>query len=188
MPVVRPYARKDWGAILDLCLLAFAPACESLERRRGVDLGWKPAMGRYLRSLTRPSGNRRFLVAEVGGSVVGFVHYDVDPETRSGSIGVSAVHPARQRQGIGSLMYRRVLDAMREQGLQCATADTPAEASHAPARRAYEKAGFVAQPAVHFVVNLDDSISGCFFDEGPAGRGSKTARHGRIGRGAKTRP
>jgi len=187
MPTVRPYARKDWRAVLDLCLLAFAPACESLERRRGVDLAWKPTMGRYLRSLTRPSDRRRFLVAEVRGSVVGFVHYDVDPETRSGSIGVCAVHPARQGQGIGSLMYRRVLDAMRVQGLQCATAEASTDASHAPVRRAYDKAGFVARPAVYYVVNLNDSGSGRFADDGRARRGSGTARHSRLGRRAKAR-
>jgi len=162
MPTVRPYARNDWEAVLALCLLAFAPACESLEGRKGVALDWKEAMGRYLRSLTRPSRKRSFLVAEMNESVVGFVHWDVDPETRSGSIGVSAVHPGRQGQGIGSLLYRRALDAMREQRLECATAETSTDASHAAARRAYEKAGFVARPAVHYVVNLGDSSCECF--------------------------
>lgn len=186
-PTVRPYARKDWGAVLDICLLAFAPAYESLEQRRGVALDWKGAMGRYLRALTRPSRKRSFLVAEVRGSVVGFVHYDVDPETRSGSIGVSAVHPGRQGQGIGSFMYRRVLDAMRARRLQCATADAPTDPSHAPARRAYEKAGFVAHPAVHFVVKLDEAGSGCLADDGRARRGSEAAWNGRLVRRARAR-
>jgi len=57
-------ATKDWGAVGELCLLAFAPACQSLERQRGVALDWKGAMGRYLRSLTRPGNDRNSLVAE----------------------------------------------------------------------------------------------------------------------------
>jgi GNAT superfamily N-acetyltransferase len=183
MPRVRPYARKDWAAVLEICVLAFAPACESLERRRGVDLGWKAAMERYLRSLTRPSRTRGLLVAEVRTTVVGFVHYDIDPETRSGSVGVSAVHPARQGRGIGSLLFRRVIDAMRAQGLECATADASTEASQAPLRRAYEKAGFVARPAVHYVVNLDDSIPACLGDV-PTTRDQGRSRRGAAASGA----
>jgi ribosomal protein S18 acetylase RimI-like enzyme len=186
MPTVRPYARKDWRAVLDVCLLAFAPACESLGGRRGVALDWKDAMGRYLRSLIRPGNKRSFLVAEIRGSLVGFVHYDVDPETRSGSIGVSAVHPARQGQGIGSLLYRHALDAMRAQRLQYAVADTSTDASHAAVRRAYEKAGFVGRPAVHYVVNLDDSSSGFFGHATAAGDEARRPRR-RRGRRSKTR-
>jgi GNAT superfamily N-acetyltransferase len=153
-PVLRPYVDSDWGAVLDLCLLAFGPACESLERVRGADLGWRAAMGGYLRSLIRPADGGRLVVAELHGSVVGVVQYQVDRRTESGSIGVSAVHPARQGKGIGSLMYKHVLDAMRAQGLKYATADTTADPSHAPARRAYEKAGFVAVPTVHYHMKL----------------------------------
>jgi hypothetical protein len=74
---------------------------------------------------------------------------EVDVDTKSASIGVSAVHPARQCQGIGTLMYEQVLDAMRAQGIKYVTADTGGDSFHAPARRAYQKLGFVAVPVVH---------------------------------------
>ena len=154
MPKMRPYVDGDWKAVLDLCLRAFAPACESLGRLAGADLDWRGSIRRYLRSLTRPSRGGCLVVAEVRGSVVGVVHYQVDRETQSGSIGVSAVHPARQGQGIGSLMYRHVLGLMSAQGVKYATADTGADLSHAPARCAYEKAGFVAVPTVHYFMTL----------------------------------
>ena len=157
MPKLRPYVDGDWQAILDLCLLAFAPACESLERVRGADLDWRRSIRRHLRSLIRPDNGGQLVVAEHQGSVVGVVHYQVDRETQSGSIGVSAVHPARQGKGIGSLMYRHVLDVMSAQGAKYATADTGADSSHAPARRAYEKVGFVAVPTVHYSMKLRDS-------------------------------
>jgi len=154
LPRVRPYVDGDWEAVLDLCLRAFAPACEALERRLGTDLGWRTSIRRYLRSLTRPGEGERLVVAELRGSIVGVVHYQVDRETQSGSIGVSAVHPARQGKGVGSLMYRHVLDLMSAQGVKYATADTGADSSHAPARRAYEKIGFVAVPTVHYFMKL----------------------------------
>ena len=46
---------------------------------------------------------------------------------------------------------------MSAQGVKYATADTGADSSHAPARRAYEKAGFVAVPTVHYFMALRDS-------------------------------
>ena len=53
-------------------------------------------------------------------------------------------------------MYRHVLDVMSARGAKYATADTGADPSHAPARRAYEKAGFVAVPTVHYFTKLRD--------------------------------
>jgi GNAT superfamily N-acetyltransferase len=168
-PRLRPYVDADWGAVLDLCLAAFAPACESLERLPQVkslahaDPGWRTSIGQYLRSLTQSGERGRLLVAEWQGAVIGVIHYDVDVETQSGSIGVSAVHPARQGKGIGTLMYGHVLDAMRAQGVKYATADTEGDAPHAPARRVYEKLGFVAVPMVHYfkrLVNPEPADSG----------------------------
>ena len=72
MARVRPYVAGDWGAVLDICL-AFAPACESLERSLGPDLDWTKPVGKYSRSLTRSGARGRLLVAEQRGSVVGFV-------------------------------------------------------------------------------------------------------------------
>jgi ribosomal protein S18 acetylase RimI-like enzyme len=158
MTKMRPFVDSDWKAVLDLCLRAFAPACESLERLRGADLDWRRSIRRHLRTLTG-AGEGELIVAEEGGSVVGFVQYQVDREAKSGSIGVSAVHPARQGKGIGSQMYRHVLDVMSAQGVKYATADTGADPSHAPARRAYEKVGFVALPTVHYHMKLGDSRS-----------------------------
>jgi GNAT superfamily N-acetyltransferase len=151
-PLLRPYVDGDWEAVVDLCLLAFAPGCESLERLLGTDLDWRTCIRRHLRSLTQSGERRRLVVAEVGGSVVGVVHYQVDRGTRSGCIGVSAVHPARQGRGIGSLMYRHALDAMWAQGAKYVTAEAAGDPSQAPARRAYEKVGFVAVPTVHYVM------------------------------------
>jgi GNAT superfamily N-acetyltransferase len=160
MPALRRYVGSDWDAVLDIGLLAFAPAYESIGRLLGtrgsthVRLDWRTCVGRYLRSLTRPRERRRLVVAEMQGSVVGFVHYEVDADEQSGTMGISAVHPALQGKGIGALMYNHVFDAMRAQGVKYATADTAADSSNAPARRAYEKVGFVPLPMVHYFKSL----------------------------------
>jgi GNAT superfamily N-acetyltransferase len=157
VPDLRPYVRGDWEAVLDLCLRAFAPACEALERRMGTDLDWRKSITRYLRSLARPGGGGRLVVAEAQGSLVGVVHHEIERGTQTGRIGVSAVHPERQGKGVASVMYRHVLDAMRARGAKYATADTAEDVSHAAARRVHEKVGFVAVPTVHYFMKLRKS-------------------------------
>ena len=157
MPRLRPYADGDWEAVVELCLLAFAPGCASLEGLVGHGLDWRTCLERYLRSLTRSRDKKRLLVAELRGSVVGVVHYEVDLRSQCGQIGVSAVHPARQGRGIGPLMYKHVLEAMRAEGLKYATADTGGDAAHSRSRRAYEKVGFAALPMVQYFMELGDS-------------------------------
>jgi GNAT superfamily N-acetyltransferase len=154
---LRAYADRDWDAVLELCLLAFAPCCEDLQRLAGSGLDWRTSLVEQLRRLTSSTERKRIVVAELGGTVVGAVHYEVDRAASSGRIGASAVHPSRQGRGIGRMMYEHVLGAMRAQGLRYATADTGGGPGHAPARRAYERAGFVARPVVHYFMPLGDA-------------------------------
>jgi ribosomal protein S18 acetylase RimI-like enzyme len=81
-------------------------------------------------------------VAELGGEVVGFVAVRLDPTTFVGEIGLNAVDPARTGEGIGTAMYEFAVERMNQAGMKVATVGTGGDPSHAPARRAYEKAGF----------------------------------------------
>ena len=82
------------------------------------------------------------LVVTIGTEIVGFVSYTIDAEKRIGEIGLNAVHPEHAGRGIGTEMYEHVLARMKELGMAVATVGTGGDPSHAPARRAYEKAGF----------------------------------------------
>jgi len=160
MPTIRPYVDSDWDTILEICILAFTPVHESFERLLGTDLfalvypDWKASNKDYLSSLTNSDARDRFLVAEQNGSAVGFIHYEVDSTKHRGTIGINAVHPAQQSKGIGSLMYRHVLQMMRAQGMKYVRVDTGGDPSHTPARRGYEKALFLPVPVVHYFRSL----------------------------------
>jgi GNAT superfamily N-acetyltransferase len=119
-----------------------------------MHLGWQACIRRHLRSLTRPGARQRLIVAEVDGAVVGLVHYRVDAGEQSGSIGVSAVHPAHRGRGVALKMYLHVLELMRARGVKYVTAETEGHSARDPLRRAYEKAGFVALPIVRYVADL----------------------------------
>jgi GNAT superfamily N-acetyltransferase len=149
------YVDSDWQSVLEICLLAFAPIHESFESLMGSKLfrlvypDWKASHEKYLRSLTETEKDRLF-VAEENGVVVGFIHYEVNADGQSGKIGLNSVHPAHQRKGAGAMMYEHVLDLMRSAGMKYVQVGTGGDASHAPARRAYEKLGFVPLPLVQY--------------------------------------
>ncbi len=91
----------------------------------------------------------RLTVAETATALVGFVSVRIDADNGFGEIGLNAIAPEYAGRGYGSLMYEHALQQMRDAGVGVATVATGGDPSHAPARRAYEKAGFdVAIPSV----------------------------------------
>ena len=85
------------------------------------------------------------------GHVVAFVTFRMQKDKGLGLIGNNAVAPEAQGKGIGTLMYSYVLGLFRAEGLRFATVGTGLDEGHAPARRAYEKAGFdIQQPTVTY--------------------------------------
>ena len=95
------------------------------------------------------------IVVECGGEIAAFCAVSLNRDTQTGEIDLNAVHPDHQGKGIGTAIYGVALDRMRQAGMRVATVGTGGDASHAPARRAYEKAGFgPAIPSVYLYRSL----------------------------------
>lgn len=150
--LVLRLARTDDLARLDeVREAAFAPVFASFRSILGEDI-YKlaqaredEAQGALLASLLAPASCWEVYVAEQDGVAVGFVAVQLNLETQVGEIGLNAVHPAYAGKGIGTVMYDFAITRMKEAGMRVATVATGGDASHAPARRAYEKAGFAVQ-------------------------------------------
>lgn len=140
---------------------AFAPVFASFRSILGDDI-YEAAQARedqaqagLLASLLEPSSTWETYVIEQAHKIVGFVSIQMNQETRVGEIGLNAVHPVHAGKGIGTLMYRFVLQRMREAGMTVATVATGGDPSHEPARRAYRKSGFnVEIPSVWLCAKL----------------------------------
>ena len=141
---------EDLARLQAIRRAAFAPVFESfrsllgdeiydLAQRRGDE-----AQEGLLASLMTPDSNKALYVVHLGDLIVGFVGVLFDHETHVGEIGLNAVDPAHAGQGIGTEMYEFALTLMKQAGMKVATASTGGDPSHAPARRAYQKAGFDA--------------------------------------------
>ena len=89
------------------------------------------------------------------GEVIAFIQFLLGGETGVGIVGLNAVAPECQGQGIGTMMYTFVLNRFREEGLKYAQVRTGLNDAQAPARRAYEKAGFnIAKKEVTYYTYL----------------------------------
>ena len=144
---LRPFEPGDLPTLQALRAAAFNPIFTGFREAVGSDIAEiafvraDAEQAELLEKLARESG-RRLLVACEQDVIVGFVHFSIDPETGLGEIGLNAVDPAHSDRGIGTWMYEEVLERMKAEGARAATVGTGGDASHAPARRAYEKAGF----------------------------------------------
>lgn len=97
----------------------------------------------------------RGFVAVSDGNVLGFISYMIHKDTKTGEILANAVSPDARGMGIGSMMYDFVIQKMKSEGAEFVTVHTGLDSAHAPARRAYERAGFeVSLPSVQYYKKL----------------------------------
>ena len=146
---------EDAARLQDIRRAAFAPVFASFRSILGdeiYDLAQRredEAQEGLLASLMAADSGWELYVAQSGDDIVGFVAVRLDGETLVGEIGLNAVDPARAGAGIGTAMYELSVARMKQAGMKVATVATGGDPSHAPARRAYQKAGFdVAIPSV----------------------------------------
>lgn len=86
------------------------------------------------------SGNYGIAVCEHDNEVVGFITYKIDGAF--GEICNNAAKPGSGLKGIGQTMYKFALEKFRSSQVKVAKVSTGMDYAHAPARKAYERAGF----------------------------------------------
>jgi ribosomal protein S18 acetylase RimI-like enzyme len=147
--VLRDLVARDVEAAVEIAVAAWEPINAHHREVLGDALfaatrpDWRTEKARAVRTACQPNEGRVALVAEVEGQVVAFLTFTADQQNGVGAFTNNAVSPEHQGQGIGSRLYAYALQRMRELGLRYARVTTGGDAAHAPARRAYERAGFV---------------------------------------------
>jgi ribosomal protein S18 acetylase RimI-like enzyme len=86
--------------------------------------------------------------------VVGFVVAVLDREPGLGEITMIAVDPDHQGRGTGSALTAHALRWLEDHGMAVAMVETGGDEGHAPARRLYERAGFVLLPVARYFKRL----------------------------------
>ncbi len=150
----RRVGNDEVEELVRLSLLAWAPVFASFERVLGpvifgrVYPDWRSGQRKVVEELCTDGENRVTWVAEVDGTIAGFVVIELNVEPSVGEIQLLAVHPGHQNHGIGTALNTFALGEMKDAGMKLAVVGTGGDLGHAPARRSLQKAGFTALPLV----------------------------------------
>lgn len=105
-------------------------------------------LGEYLRRGAQASGYF-FLSGNGNGCVAGFTCFGPHPLTRgTWDLYWIAVSPAWQHHGLADALVRRTADEVRSLGGRLLIAETSSTPAYAPARRFYERHGFILTAVV----------------------------------------
>lgn len=155
MTEIRTFQADDLPDVVALSLRAWQPVFTSLRHQLGDPIflrlypDWKTGQADAVRS-TCTSPDRDVFVA-VTDRPVGFVAVALNaPHRRTGAIDMIAVDPEHQRRGIARELMAFATDHMHSNGMDIAVVETGGDPGHAPARHAYESAGYTLLPIARY--------------------------------------
>ena len=160
---IRPVRDDDVEDLVQLSLLAWVPIFRSFRQLLGGDIyaliwpDWRTQQREAIERLCKDGDKTIVWVAELDGTVVGFLAYELDLKKKTGEVELLAVHPEYQNLGIGTELNTFALEKMKESGMTLAKVETGGDPSHAPARRSYEKAGYTPLPLVRYFKALTET-------------------------------
>jgi ribosomal protein S18 acetylase RimI-like enzyme len=159
--IIRKFRHDDLAAIVEFSLRAWEPVFASLRDVLGEDIflrlhpDWRQDQAEAVRS-SCTSAERDVFVAVDSERPIGFVAVALDAfHERMGVIDIIGVDPDYQRRGISSRLTQFATEHMRTRGMDIAVVETGGDSGHAPARAAYESAGFTLLPIARYFRLLD---------------------------------
>jgi GNAT superfamily N-acetyltransferase len=153
---IRAFEEDDLQAVVEFSLRAWEPVFASLRNVLGDEVflrlhpEWRASQAEAVRSsCTNP--DRDVFVAVVDVRPVAFVAVALNAfHERMGWIDIIGVDPDYQRRGISSQLTEFAINHMRSHGMDIAVIETGGDPGHAPARAAYEAAGFTLLPVARY--------------------------------------
>jgi ribosomal protein S18 acetylase RimI-like enzyme len=152
--IIRPFKYNDMNDLITLTLLAFEPIFISFEKILGSHIyeiiypDWRKRQAEGVGKISQDN-KISLWVAEVDEKVVGYIAFEIYADATA-EVQLLAVHPEYQNHGIGTQLNTFVLQKMKANGIKLVIVSTGGDESHAPARRSYEKAGYIALPLVKY--------------------------------------
>ncbi|MBR2373932.1 MAG: GNAT family N-acetyltransferase [Lentisphaeria bacterium] len=143
---MRQYKAEDLTRVMEIANAAWRPIRRMSRETLGDKIsdmlnpeGDEKSKGLQVKAQIE-SGRYGIAVCEHEGEVVGFITWSI-----SGFIGEICNNGALTSsglKGIGQTMYKYLLDEFRKHDVKLVKVTTGLDWAHAPARRAYERAGF----------------------------------------------
>ena len=160
---IRPYRTDDREAVVDLALRAWTPVFASMRAVTGDEIDellhgddWRVYQRQSVEAALDNEAMHLWVAHEPDDerSLVAFLAVTLHVDDALGQVWMLAVDPAAQGQGLGTTLTDFATEWMREAGMRVAMIGTGGDPGHAPARRTYEKAGYIALPTVQYLKAL----------------------------------
>ena len=158
---IRGFRESDLDTVVEFSLRAWEPVFAAVRDVLGDDIflrlhpDWEANQSEAVRS-SCTNVERDVFVAVASGRPVGFVAIALNAfHERMGIIEIIGVDPDYQRRGISSRLTEFAAEHMRSRGMDIAVVETGGDPGHAPARAAYETAGFTLLPIARYFRLLD---------------------------------
>lgn len=156
--LIRPLTGHDEQPVLDLTLETFEAFYEGSFRPLMGEVifavqhaDWREEYARTVPGLHEPGAGKYVDVAEVEGSLAGYVSWEVDASRGHGTISILAVSRGHRRSQVGRQLCEHAMDRMKGLGAKIVEIGTGGDPFHAPARALYESLGCRQIPvAVYF--------------------------------------
>ncbi|MGW2623374.1 GNAT family N-acetyltransferase [Micromonospora taraxaci] len=155
---IRSFLQHDLAQLTELTIETFGPFYEDSFRPLVGELvfanqhgAWREDYVKQVAELHDPDQHRYVAVAELDGTIAGYVAWSVEPARKNGSITILAVSAKHRRQGVGATLCEHAFSAMRGLGAEVVMIGTGGDEFHAPARALYETLGCTPLPvAVYY--------------------------------------
>lgn len=141
---IKKHKKSDIKSIKKIALLAFKPNHDEHKKTLGnalfkaFYLDWQDKKKKTIDYL-RNSSDCQIFVAKTDNKIIGFASFILNKEKPlTAEISTNAVDPKYQRQGIGSALYKHLIEELKALGIKYVKVSTSNEA----AKKSYEKAGF----------------------------------------------
>lgn len=157
---VVPYTAGHRAAVLDLAMRSWAPVLARM--RESVPHfvydnfypdGWRVRQEADLAQVLDEEPDT-VDVAMLNGTIVGWVSTRIHPEDSMGEVHVITVAPEQQRGGVGRALLEHAHGRVRRAGMRMVMVETGGDPGHAPARAAYEAAGYQPWPVARYFKDL----------------------------------
>ncbi|MBQ7396820.1 MAG: GNAT family N-acetyltransferase [Lentisphaeria bacterium] len=136
LPVITDIANRAWKTIKIMSRDALGDEISDLCNPEG-DFVTK---GRQIEQCAAQTPENIF-VCERNGKIVGFITFYLE-DNLIGTINNNASDPDCGEKGVGQEMYQAVFEHFKSKGMKAAKVTTGLDYAHAPARKAYLRAGF----------------------------------------------
>ena len=157
---IRQAVEADRETLADLIVRAFADVTTNRSREEQFGVIGGRSWDEWEADIMRTIDVSRVIVAEADGKAVGFATYELDETTRIGMVSDNAVLPEYRGKGIGAQLLDRVLRLMEAAGMDFAEVSTGSDDPYTPARRMYERQGFMPYfRSVYYMKKLAQSTT-----------------------------